>query len=323
MLILEFFSSRDVNDIKVHAFQGFDRTKRERSGKLVIGENQGQRRDRGSDSTSSSEEEGLFLDFIKWKGECSKLEAQKVVKEFSGHGLAARNFRQGSQDLNFSRSPSRDGPLKAHLDNIDKGAGLALNEKSDGLQKVILSRSQSLDGALKDYLDNIEKAFIRAKLRMEIPPKSVENTLVPIQVRSSQESSLDKSVSFVQETKATTDSSKSDADELTEVSSFLSIPATGEEGEVEREPTKKKSKKCKKSKNKAAMSQRKKTTATDNKSEEKSIKGNWNVDDEVIKVMEIGAQLGINFNGKEREMAEYIRIREKEDEDRMDDVDDR
>ncbi|KAK4843590.1 hypothetical protein QYF36_010307 [Acer negundo] len=41
-------------------------------------------------------------------------------------------------------------------------------------------------------------------------------------------------------------------------------------------------------------------------------KGDRDEDDEVSKIMAIGVQMGINFNEKEREMANFIRRREKE-----------
>ncbi|KAI9182458.1 hypothetical protein LWI28_025590 [Acer negundo] len=41
----------------------------------------------------------------------------------------------------------------------------------------------------------------------------------------------------------------------------------------------------------------------------------WNLEKEVAKIIEVGAQLGLNFNGKEAEMAEILRSREMEDAD--------
>ena len=41
------------------------------------------------------------------------------------------------------------------------------------------------------------------------------------------------------------------------------------------------------------------------------------MDEEVIMVMDMGTQLGIDFKGKENEVADFIRRREKEDNDRF------
>ena len=43
----------------------------------------------------------------------------------------------------------------------------------------------------------------------------------------------------------------------------------------------------------------------------------WNLEEEVTKVIEVGAALGVDFNSKEAEIREVIVRREKEDEDKL------
>ncbi|KAK0587395.1 hypothetical protein LWI29_022129 [Acer saccharum] len=99
---------------------------RKKFGKLLIRENQDQKGKSGEfDNTTSEKEEGLFLEFIKWKGErgeCSKPDQLRKDESVLG-GLDNRETNIGPQ--NYSRSPSLEGPLKEHLDKVDKEVGLA------------------------------------------------------------------------------------------------------------------------------------------------------------------------------------------------------
>ena len=72
-----------------------------------------------------------------------------------------------------------EGPLKEHLDKVDKEVGLAEKVGDKGQQRVVVSKTQSLDGTLKDYLDNLELAFIWAKLRKS--NSSTQNLMCPIE----------------------------------------------------------------------------------------------------------------------------------------------
>ncbi|KAK0587981.1 hypothetical protein LWI29_032225 [Acer saccharum] len=169
--------------------------------KLLIRENQDQKGKSGeSDNTTSKEEEGLFLEFIKWKGERGEC-------------------------LKPDQSPSLEGPLKEHLDKVDKEVGLAEKVGDKGQQKVVVSKTQSLDGTLKDYLDNLEQAFIWPKLRKS--NYSTQNLMCPIE-----ESNLEVSVSMVKETKDSDDNGIVVEDQGVLGDSFESISATGEEGEA-------------------------------------------------------------------------------------------
>ncbi|KAK1576269.1 hypothetical protein Q3G72_012543 [Acer saccharum] len=202
------------------------------------------------------------------------------------------------------------------------------NEKDidNGPQNVMFSRSQSLERPLKEYLENIEQAFIRAKFRQglflhpEQAPAPNQNTIV-------ERSSPNNYVSLVQETDQTdeeeinaqeirdsSDSVSSEAEDGKDGCSFKSISATREVGEVVSEPTLSKPRKGQKRLKKISMRNKKRNT--ENKGEGMIQNEVWNVEEEVIKVMEMGAQLGLNFDGKEREMAEFIIRKEKEDTDR-------
>ncbi|KAK0583401.1 hypothetical protein LWI29_036524 [Acer saccharum] len=216
-------------------------------GKLIIRENQSQRKGRVSDSTSTSEEEGFISDFKKWRGEYSKTKIQKEGGDGQGHGLDSRNPNQDFQEISFGRSPSLDGPLREFLENIEKEVGPT---NPIGLQQVV-SRSQSLEGPLKEYLDNIEQAFIRAKFRKGCYS---QDTIQPMQTQPIQNTivtnqhSPTESVSIVQETIESTDSEDSEAEKDKEGSEFKSISAIREKGEVESEPIMTKQRKSKKGK---------------------------------------------------------------------------
>ncbi|KAK1589148.1 hypothetical protein Q3G72_030951 [Acer saccharum] len=278
-------------------------------GKLIIGERQGQM-GRGvvSDTTSTSIEEGLMSDFKRWRGECSRKEPHKVGRD--------------SRDFHKPNDFSLNGPIKDYLVNMGKCGGL----NDNGPQNVMFSRSQSLEGPLKEYLEDIEQAFIRAKFRQglflhpEQAPAPIQNTIV-------ERSSPNNSVSLVQETDQTdeeeinaqeirdsSDSSSTEAEDGKDGCSFKSISATREVGEVVSEPTFSKPRKGQK--RLKTISKLNKKRNAENKGEGMIQNEVWNVEEEVIKVMEMGAQLGLNFDGKEREMAEFIRRKEKEDNDR-------
>ncbi|KAK1560187.1 hypothetical protein Q3G72_023350 [Acer saccharum] len=92
-------------------------------GKLIIRENQSQRKGRVSDSTSTSEEEGFISDFKKWRGECSKTKIQKEGGDGQGHGLDSRNPNQDFQEISFGRSPSLDGPLREFWRTLKRKLG--------------------------------------------------------------------------------------------------------------------------------------------------------------------------------------------------------
>ncbi|KAK1578446.1 hypothetical protein Q3G72_030337 [Acer saccharum] len=276
-------------------------------GKLIIRENQGQMGlGGGSDNSSSSEEEGLFSEFLKWKGErgeCSRSGLKRKAKEAISNGLVSGETNHGLQKVNFTRSASLDGPIKDYLDKMDLGGGLVTTEEENGLQELLISKSQSLDGNLKDYLDKLEQAFIRAKFQtsqMDVQPLekiSNQNRVSPLE-----ESNSESSVSMVKETKASSVSLISEEDRDGEGDSFDSISATRERGEIESKATKLK---------------RKGNNAAENKGAELTTKERWNEDEEVVLVMEIGARLGIDFKGKENEVADFIRNREREDIDRF------
>lgn len=127
-------------------------------------------------------------------------------------------------------------------------------------------------------------------------------------------SSQDNSVSFVQETKTTPDFGNDEAEiEGNDGSSFESISVTREEVEVVSEPIDLRQRKGKKCRGRDKRQGWKKRRNDVNRGEERIQMENGDVDLEVIKVMEIGVQLGINFNGKEREMVEFFRRKEVED----------
>ncbi|KAK1549368.1 hypothetical protein Q3G72_000956 [Acer saccharum] len=277
--------------------------------KLLIRENQDQKGKIGeSDNTTSEEEEGLFLEFVKWKGEkgeCSKPDQLRQDETVLG-GLDNRGTKIGPQ--NYSRSPSLEGPLKDHLDKVDKEVGLAETVGDKGQQKVVVSKTQSLDGSLKDYLDNLEQAFIWAKLKKS----NSQNLMCPIE-----ESNLEVSVSMVKETKDPDDNGIVVEDQGVSRDSFESISATGEEGEADSDSTMKSQRDYQEDSNKGTKVQRKKTKIMENRGEEEIGNDGWKVDEKVIMVMDMGTQLGIDFKGKENEVADFIRRREKEDNDRF------
>ncbi|KAI9169360.1 hypothetical protein LWI28_011196 [Acer negundo] len=178
---------------------------RKGSGKLIIHENQDQLgKDRKSDNTSSSDEEGVISKFIK--------------------------------------SASLDIPLKEYVEKVDSRGGLSTREEDHELQNILFSRSQSLDGIIKDYLDKLEHAFIRAKLRKF--NSSQMNTFQPLEkvanqhlVSPTKESNFESSVSIVKETKALSESLISKEDQDMERDSFDSISATRENGEADNNTT--------------------------------------------------------------------------------------
>ncbi|KAK1583416.1 hypothetical protein Q3G72_023611 [Acer saccharum] len=260
---------------------------RESLGKLWIGGEKCQRgRVEVSDSTSTSVEEGLLLNNRKWKGECSRQLPDK-----------------------------RGGKLKEFLNNLELGVGQGAYENMSGLQKAIVSRSQSLDGPLKEYLENIEQAFIKAKFLKGLSlqaTQSEETALVPNTISPNNWGgcSLSKSVSVVQETIASTDCDSSAAEEDEDGRSSKSVSVVSEGAEEESKSNAKRGRKSQ------ICASRKKANSTTNRGEV-AVKGGGFIEEEVVKVLEIGAQLGINFNGKEKEMADFIRRREKEEADRF------
>ncbi|TXG67286.1 hypothetical protein EZV62_008561 [Acer yangbiense] len=161
------------------------------------------------------------------------------------------------------------------MEKVEKGGRLVSKDDTFGLQKVIISRSQSLDGPLKDYLENLEHAFIRAKFRKSQYSQVEENQFLlnPIdQIRESpdEESSLDNSASFVQETR---ESLASEEEQEKEEVSFKSIPATREVDGVEIVPPKVTMKKSWKSNGKGSKLQGKNPGNSDIRGEEISFQG--------------------------------------------------
>ncbi|KAK1551104.1 hypothetical protein Q3G72_030259 [Acer saccharum] len=280
-------------------------------GKLFIGKKQSHM-GRGvvSDTTATSLEEGLMSDFNRWRGECSR-------KEPNQEGRVSR-------DIQNSNGLSLDGPIKDYLVKMGKSGG----PNVIGPQDAMVSRSQSLDGPLKEYLENIEQAFLRAKVRQGVFLHPEQDSAPNLNITDERSSPIN-SVSIVQETKHTdeeevntqenkdsSDSGSSEAEEDKDRGSFKSISATKEVGEVVSEPTLSKPRRGKKRLKKSSKLNRKKERKAENGGEGMIPYEDWNVEEEVKKVMDMGVRLGLNFNGKEREMAEFIRRKEKEDTDR-------
>ncbi|KAK0602049.1 hypothetical protein LWI29_029877 [Acer saccharum] len=220
-----------------------------KDGKLVIGMSQSHMgKCRVSDSTNTSEEEGLISDFKSWRGErgeCSKPVGQSKERHEKGDGLDVGELTFGLQNSNFSRSQSLSGPLKEFMDRVERGVGMVDNEVNNGLQKIIVSRSQSLDRPIKDYLENLEQAFIMAKLKSSVGYKGEDNQLMGNKIAHNHKSSVEetssaKSISVVKETKEFSDSNSSEDDSEEgidrEEDSFKSISATREAREEEIEP---------------------------------------------------------------------------------------
>ncbi|TXG70632.1 hypothetical protein EZV62_005567 [Acer yangbiense] len=215
-------------------------------GKLIIGERQGQM-GKGvvSDTTSTLIEEGLLSDFKRWRGVCSRKEPHEEGRD--------------SRDFQIPNGFSLEGPIKDYLANIGKCGGPNEKDIDIGPQNVMFSRSQSLEGPLNEYLENIEQAFIRAKFRQGLFLHP-EQALAPIQNTTVERSIPNNSVSIVQETnhtdeeesiaqesKDTSDSVSSEAEDDKDGCSFKSISATREVGEVVSEPTLSKPRKVHKS----------------------------------------------------------------------------
>ncbi|KAK1549102.1 hypothetical protein Q3G72_008922 [Acer saccharum] len=284
-------------------------------GKLIIGKKQSHMGRGGvSDTTSTSIEEGLMSDFNRWRGECSRKEPHKEGRD--------------NRDIQNSNGLSLEEPIKDYLVKMGKCGGPNEKDIVIGPQDAMVSRSQSLDGPLKEYLENIEQAFLRAKFRQGVflHPEQASTPNLNI---TDERSSPNNSVSIVQETKHTdeeevnaqenkdsSDSGSSEAEEDKDRCSFKSILATREVGEVVSEPTLSKPRKGKKRLKITSKLNRKKDRKAENGGEGMILYEDWNVEEEVKKVMDMGVRLGLNFNGKEREMAEFIRRKEKEDTDR-------
>ncbi|KAK1575467.1 hypothetical protein Q3G72_005727 [Acer saccharum] len=183
------------------------------------------------------------------------------------------------------------------------GDGLVPSKPTNGLQnsndsvktgtegKSFISRSQSLDGPLKDYLENLEQAFLRSKLEKSKNSHAVDcqpmvNTMDQNMARSDEDTSSVRSVFLVHETRDPAETNSSEEDQDKEYDNFKSVSATRED-----------------------------SRKAENGGGQLMTKDDWNGDEEVFKVMEIGAQLGIDFRGKESEVAKFIRHGEKEDAD--------
>ncbi|TXG52020.1 hypothetical protein EZV62_021189 [Acer yangbiense] len=138
-----FSSRRTYNDKGKKKWAPIPRmpVQRKEGGKVIIRENhESNGKGDGSDNTSSSEDEGLFSEFLKWKGErgeCSRPDLQRKEKVIFDNGRASSH---GLQKVNFSRSASLDGPVKDYLEKVEKGGGLDIREEANlsmGLLKSI------------------------------------------------------------------------------------------------------------------------------------------------------------------------------------------
>ncbi|KAK0597373.1 hypothetical protein LWI29_024638 [Acer saccharum] len=254
-------------------------------GKVWIDEDKGQRcRGVISDSTSISVEERRILNDKKWRGECSRQEVFKEERETEYNGLTKENS-QAQHNFVFSRSQSLDGPLKEFMKQVERGIG----EKFNGLQKDGFSRSQSLEGPLKEYLENIEQAYIRATFLKGLSSQDVYTqsegiTLVP-DTLSPKEGGVSRSVSVVQETNESTESDSSDSEEDEDGSSSDSASAVGKADEKVTDRTRKKTRKRKN------RPKHKKDTALAIREGEGAETGDGDIEEEVFKVLEIGAVL--------------------------------
>ncbi|KAK1570417.1 hypothetical protein Q3G72_001642 [Acer saccharum] len=272
-------------------------------GKLEIGGKRSQiGRGRVSNNTTTSEEEGLISDFNNWRGEkgdCSRPVDQKKLEKDDGLDPGELSLRL--QNINFSQSQFLDRPFQEFLEEVERGIRKAATQDHHGL---LISRTQSLDGPIKDYLENLEQAFIRAKFRSSLSYKGERVQTAAIHKTPTEDSSSIKSVSVVKETKEISDSNSSkdvlEDDLQGEDNSFRSISATREAGEAETNPL-------------ISKPRRKKTNKSGIKEGEIVGKEVGNEDDEVMLVLDIGTKLGIDFRGKEVEVADFIRRRERED----------
>ncbi|KAK4846999.1 hypothetical protein QYF36_024136 [Acer negundo] len=113
-----------------------------------------------------------------------------------------------------------------------------------------------------------------------------------------EEANLKVSVSMVKETKASVDNVIAKEDQAMSGDSFESISVTGENGEVDSDSSMKSQRDNQKVNNKGTKTQRKKTRSEEDRGEESVRKKGWNVDEEVIMVLDMGTRLGIDFQGK-------------------------
>ena len=119
---------------------------------------------------------------------------------------------------------------------------------------------------------------------------------------------------MIQETNFSCEKDKSVEEQAPEVGILNSSSETGKEGEYKEVSKKVKKKKGKKTKVLTGKAHRMRTR---NRGIEVTNLEDWNIEEEIAKVREIGVQLGLDFKGRETEMAEFIRKRENEEADQL------